>query len=157
MMPQTQQTQANTTSLYEQDYYLWVETTLKQLIEQKFEAVDWKNLIEEVADLSRREKRKLENLLTRLFEHLLKLSYWHSERVYNDGHWKAEIRNFRKQIKRELKASPSLKVYLVDIFQECYQDAREIVADLAKLPLETFPVQSIATIEQVLDENWLPE
>jgi hypothetical protein len=157
MMPQTQQTQANTTSLYKQDYHLWVETTLKQLIEQNFEAVDWKNLIEEVADLSRREKRKLENLLTRLFEHLLKLSYWHSERADNDGHWKAEIRNFRKQIKRELKASPSLKVYLIEIFQECYQDEREIVADLAKLPLETFPVQPIATFEQVLDENWLPE
>lgn len=143
-------------ALYETDYNQWVEITLKQLQEQNFEAVDWENLIEEVADLSRREKRKLENLLNRLLEHLLKLGYWVVERDNNDGHWRSEIRNFRKQIKRELKASPSLKPYLLEIFDECYQDAREIVADRSKLPIETFPIQAIASVEKCLDETWFP-
>ena len=142
--------------LYQQDYNQWVELTVKQLQEEKFAGVDWENLIEEVADLSRRERSKLKSLLTRLWEHLLKLGYWESEREYNQGHWKGEIRNFRKQIKDVLKNSPSLKPYLLDIFAECYQDAREIIADRSQLPLENFPLKPIGTIEQILDENWLP-
>ena len=141
--------------LYEQDYNQWVELTVKQLQEEKFAGVDWENLIEEVADLSRRERSKLKSLLTRLWEHLLKLGYWESEREYNQGHWKGEIRNFRKQIKDVLKTSPSLKPYFLDIFEECYQDAREIIADRSQLPLNNFPLKPIGTVEQILNENWL--
>jgi hypothetical protein len=79
------------------------------------------NLIEEVATLGRSEKHVLESLLVRLFEHLLKLSYWESERDYNGKHWKAEIRIFRQKLRRQLKDSPSLKPYLVSIFEDCYQ------------------------------------
>lgn len=152
----TTKIQTKINNLYETDYNQWIEETIKKLQERDFETVDWENLIEEVADLSRRQKRKLENLLTRLLEHLLKLGYWKSERQYNDGHWKAEIRSFRKQINREIKASPSLKLYLREIFEECYQDAREIFSDLSKLSLEILPIQPIATVEEVLDENWFP-
>jgi DNA repair ATPase RecN len=143
-------------TLYEQDYNLWVIETVKQLENKDYEAVDWKNLLEEIADLSRREKRKLETLLTRLFEHLLKLQYWQAEMENNQGHWEAEILNFRKQIKKELKASPSLKQHLFNVWDECYQDGRDIAAARSRLPLDTFPTQPIASLEELLDENWLP-
>jgi hypothetical protein len=106
--------------------------------------------------LSRRDKRKLESLLRKLFEHLLKLKYWESQLSRNQGHWKGEIRTFRKQINNELKTSPSLKRYLIEILDECYQDAREIVSDKSQLSINTFPETLIGTMEQVLDENWLP-
>ncbi len=143
-------------TLYDTDYNLWVLETVKQLQKREFNALDLDNLIEEVADLSRRDKRKLESLLTRLIEHLLKLKYWQSEREQNFGHWQGEVRTFRKQIKKELKASPSLKGYCQEIFEECYQDAREIVSDRSQLPLSTFPKKAIANFDQVLDENWFP-
>jgi len=143
-------------SLYETDYNLWVLETVKQLENKEFNTVDWENLLEELSDLSRREKRKLKNLLRRLFEHLLKLNYWQAEIEANRGHWEAEIANFRKQIKDQLADSPSLKPYLEEIFAECYQDGREIAAARSRLPLNTFPEQPIATLEKVLDENWLP-
>ncbi len=149
--------QPSTNSLYETDYHLWVLETVKQLENQQFNQVDWEHLIDEVLDLSRRQKRKLESLLTRLLEHLLKLKYWESEKVNNQNHWKREIRNFRKQIKKELRDSPSLKTYLSDQFLELYQDARELVADASGLSLQTFPEQPIADLEQVLDETWLPQ
>jgi Domain of unknown function DUF29 len=143
-------------SLYDTDYNLWVIDTVKKLENKDFISLDLENLIEEVSDLSRRDKHKLKNLLRRLFEHLLKLKYWESELEYNKGHWKGEIRNFRKQIKEQLKVSPSLKNYLREIFDECYQDSREIISDKSQLPLHTFPSKAIASVEQVLDENWLP-
>ena len=158
-------------NLYDTDYNLWLEETVKQLQAQDFNAIDWENLIEEIASLGRSEKRRIEILLIRLFEHLLKLAYWRAtprrrqaqgnargekERNYNQNHWKREIRNFRKQIKKELKASPSLKNYLLKVFEDCYQDSRELVADVSELPLDNFPPSPIGHIEQILDENWLP-
>ncbi len=160
-----------TKNLYDTDYNLWVIETVKQLQNRDFESIDWENLIEEVADLSRREKKKLKNLLIKLFEHLLKLTYWRVtprrrqaqgnarddvEKEYNKGHWSAEILNFRQQINDELKDSPSLKPYLTDIFIECYQKGRAIASKRSQLPLNSFPSSPIGNVEQILDENWLP-
>ncbi len=146
----------NQTNLYDTDHHLWVLDTVKKLENRDLDSLDWENLIEEVLGLSRSDKRKLESLLMRLIEHLLKLGYWESEKERNKGHWQGEIRNFRKQIKKELKASPSLKGYLQEIFEESYQDSREIVSDKSQLPLNSFPESPIASLEEILDENWLP-
>ena len=150
------QLQTTAKKLYDTDYNLWVMETVDQLKNKNFDAIDLENLIEEVSDLSRRDKRKLESLLRRLFEHLLKLKYWESQITRNQGHWKGEIRTFRKQINNELKTSPSLNRHLLEIFDKCYQDAREIVSDKSQLSINTFPEALIGTMEQVLDENWLP-
>lgn len=143
-------------SLYETDYNLWVLDMVEKLKKQEFSGLDLANLIEEVEDLSRRDKKKLKSLLRLLFEHLLKLTYWQSEIARNEGHWRGEIRNFRKQIKDELQDSPSLKNYVNEVLNECYQDSREIVGDKTKLPLSSFPEHPIANLEQILDEDWLP-
>lgn len=142
--------------LYDTDYHLWVMETVKHLENKDFDAIDLENLIEEVWDLSRREKKRLKSLLRNLLEHLLKLKYWEFEIIQNQGHWKGEIRTFRKQIKDELENSPSLKRYLLEILDECYQDAREIVSDKSQLPIKTFPEALIGTMEQILNENWFP-
>ena len=153
MVVESQQRQKK---LYETDYYLWVVETVKQLQNQELEAVDWDNLIEEISDLARRDKRKLKSLLRNLWEHLLKLKYWENEVPRNRSHWRGEIRNFRKQIRDELEDSPSLNNYLYEVSAQCYKDAREIVSDKSQLPLDRFPCEPIAPLEQVLDENWLP-
>ena len=146
-----------TKTLYDTDYNLWVLETVKQLEKREFNALDLENLIEEVSDLSRRDKNKLKSLLRNLCEHLLKLAYWQAEFSRNQSHWKGEIVNFRKQIQDQLENSPSLKPYLRQIFEKCYQDGREIASTRSDLPLSTFPEKAIASLEQVLDENWFPD
>ena len=146
---------STTKTLYESDYSLWVLETVKQLQNRDFEALDLDNLIEEVLDLSRRDKQKVKSLLKRLFEHLLKLKYWKSELVRNQAHWKSEVLNFRQQIRDELRDSPSLKPYLRQIFDECYQDARQLVSITSNLPLSIFPEIAIGDFDQVLDKDWL--
>ncbi|MBE9176004.1 DUF29 domain-containing protein [Synechocystis salina LEGE 06155] len=143
-------------SLYETDYNLWILETVKKMQCRDVEGLDWENLIDEVLSLSKNDKRKLESLLMRLIEHLLKLGYCETEKERNRNHWKGEIINFRKQIKRLLRDSPSLNPYLGSVFKECYQDARDIVSQISDLPFSTFPEQPIATLEQILDEDWLP-
>ncbi|PNW31517.1 UNVERIFIED_CONTAM: hypothetical protein BEN50_19790, partial [Euhalothece sp. KZN 001] len=122
-------------------------------------------LIDELLDLSKREKRKIESLLIKLFEHLLLLQYWKLERERNRGHWEREIMNFRLQILRQLEDSPSLKNHLQDKFQQCYQDGCKLASKHSQLPRDTFPESAIALcncpkdiapLDQILDEDWLP-
>ncbi|MBD2289517.1 DUF29 domain-containing protein [Microcystis wesenbergii FACHB-1317] len=144
-------------NLYDSDYQLWLENTINQLRRGDFQAVDWQNLLEELADLGKSERRAVESLLTRLLEHLLKLTYWQSQRDYNQAAWKKEIRNFRIQIKKILKDSPSLKSYLKEILQECYLDARNLLIDETELDASIFPLEVLASLEEILDQNWLPD
>ena len=94
-------------NLYDRDYQLWLEKTINQLRQGDFQAVDWQNVLEELADLGKSERRVLKSLLTRLLEDLLKLTYWQSQRDYNQAGWKKEIRNFRLQIADLLKIVPA--------------------------------------------------
>jgi hypothetical protein len=148
-------TQPKTQTLYDQDYYLWIKTTINQLRTGQFSAVDLENLLEELETMGRNQKRTIKSLLIKLLLHLLKLKYWEQEREQNQGHWKGEIRTFRIQIKDEIKDSPSLKPYILEIFDECYQDARLEASDRSQLPLDIFPVIPIGSLEQILDD-WLP-
>ncbi|MBN3899519.1 MAG: DUF29 domain-containing protein [Nostoc sp. NOS(2021)] len=149
--------QPTTQTLYDQDYYLWLKTTINQLRARQFLSVDLDNLLEELETMGRREKRTIESLLIKLLEHLLKLKCWDEEREPNEGHWKGEIRTFRRGIKKALKDSPSLKPYILEIFDECYQDARAEASDRSQLPIDIFPSIPIGSLEQILDENWFPE
>jgi hypothetical protein len=148
--------QPTTQTLYDQDYYLWLRTTINQLRTGQFSAVDLDNLLEELETMGRSQKRTIKSLLIRLLEHLLKLKCWDNERERNQGHWQGEIRTFRRQIKDELADSPSLKPYILEIFDECYQEARKEAADRSQLSLDIFPLIPIASLEQILDENWFP-
>ena len=150
------QREPRTQTLYNQDYYLWLRTTINQLRASQFSSVDLDNLLEELESMGRSQKRTVKSLLIRLFEHLLKLTYWDVERERNEGHWKGEIRTLRREIKDELKDSPSLKPYILEIFDECYQDARKEASDRSQLPIDTFPVVILGSLEQILDENWFP-
>jgi len=153
MLTESQQKQKK---LYETDYHLWVLETVKQLQNGDLEAIDWDNLIDEVLDLSKREKRQIESLLIKLFEHLLIWQFWQSERNANRGHWEREITNLRLQILRQLEDSPSLKNRLENRFKQCYQDGRKLASKHSQLPRNTFPEKPIASLDQVLDENWFP-
>ncbi len=143
-------------SEYANDFYQWLETTRQQIQNQQFSIVDWHHVLEELEALGNEQKNQLESRLIVLFEHLLKLAYWFQERDYNQRGWKGAIIEQRKQIKRVLKKNPSLKPYFLEIFEECYQDARDITIVKTGLSDDIFPINPILTPEQALDENWLP-
>jgi hypothetical protein len=147
---------SSTEKLYDQDYQLWLETTLEQLRNSEYSQVDWENLLEEIEGMTRSDKRALKSLLTRLFEHFLKLAYWETEREYNQAVWEGEIQNFRVQIKDLLEDSPSLKPYLIEIIDKSYKNAVKITYKKTRLPSNTFTDAPIANVEQILDEDWLP-
>jgi Domain of unknown function DUF29 len=62
-------------TLYNQDYYLWLEMTVKQLRSQQLQDLYLENLVEEIAARGRSEKRELKSRLVALLTHLLKWKY----------------------------------------------------------------------------------
>ncbi len=68
------------TSLYDKDYNAWIESTIDQLKTLQFSDIDWANLIEELEDMGRREKRAVYSNLKILLLHLLKYRYQPEQR-----------------------------------------------------------------------------
>jgi len=66
--------------LYDKDFALWIQQTVRSLQIRDFQHLDLINLIEEVEGLGKSDKRGICNFLRRLCEHLLKIQYWESER-----------------------------------------------------------------------------
>ena len=141
-------------TLYEQDYYLWLEQTSNQLDEARWNEIDIRNLVEEIKDMGRSERRSLESNLTIVLLHLLKYKY---QPTHRSNSWLSSIIEHRIRIKKQLKDSPSLKPYLEQIFEECYGEAVLRVAVETGLSLSTFPNQSPFTVEETLDIEYLPE
>jgi hypothetical protein len=112
-------------SSYEQDYLLWTEETVDRLRSKKFDSLDLENLIEEVLDLGRSQKRELKSRLGELLEHLLKRIYVTMSDCYRG--WVESIIKQRKALKDLLADSPSLKPYFMEVFDSSYQYALDIV------------------------------
>ena len=144
--------QSNLKELYEIDDYLWVERTIDLLKKKKFNELDLENLIEELEDLGRERKNKVESLLRQIIIHLLLLEYWSQEYQDNAAHWQAEITEFRFQINGIL--TKNLQNYLASKIELIYQNSVKYTK--RKTNLNSFPKKCPYTLEQLLDEDWFP-
>jgi len=140
--------------LYETDYLKWIETTIAQLKQQNYGAIDWENLIDEIEDMARSERRELESNLVVLLTHLLK---WQFQPECRSNRWRASIVEHRRRIRDLLKDSPSLKPYLEEVFTECYEDAIELASIETELPAATFPPDCPYSTAEVLEAGFLAE
>jgi len=140
-------------TLYDRDYYLWLATTSKLLRQGNLQGLDITNLAEEIEDMGRSEKRAIESNLRVLLMHLLKYKYQPGKR---SSSWKSTIREHRKRLQKAFRDSPSLRRYVEDVFDESYQDARELAADETEMEIDRFPETSPFSLEKTLDPNYLP-
>jgi len=143
----------NLKELYEVDDSLWLEKTVELLREKKYDQLDLDNLIEELDDLGRERKNKVESLLRQVIIHLLLLQYWRSQYEWNAYHWEAEITEFRTQLKISL--TTNLRNYLNQKLDQIYQDALKY--SQRKTRLDNLPQQCPYSLEQLLDQDWFPE
>lgn len=140
--------------LYEQDLYLWAETTAHLLREKRFSEIELDALIEELDDMGRSQKRGLDSQLERVIMHLLK---WQFQPEMRSTSWRLSIFEGRKSIKKAIEYSPSLKRLVPDLVLSCYPDAKESAIIETGLPEWVFPEQNPFTVDQILDSRFLPE
>ncbi|MEH2203889.1 MAG: DUF29 domain-containing protein [Nostoc sp.] len=139
-------------TLYESNYLQWLEETIKCLRARQLAEVDYENLIEELEDLAKNEKRRVKSLLEQIIRHLLLYQYWDLEKPKNANHWAAEIISFRNQLNEDL--SVNLRNHLEENLSIIYSNALDYVK--AKTNLTNSPKLCAYTLEKILDKNWLP-
>jgi len=141
-------------TLYDQDFYMWLQDTANLLRIGALEKLDIPNLIEEIESMGRSEKNALKSNLIVVLLHLLKYAYQPERR---SDSWTNSITEHRIRIEVELESSPSLKPYLEEVYSSCYSKARRLATSETGLPISTFPIESAWSISDVLDPSFLPD
>ena len=145
----------STTAIYETDFHAWALQNARLLRDGRLTELDAEHIAEELEGMSASERRELLNRLQVLLLHLLKYQYQPERRGKS---WLLTISHQRTAIERLLDESPSLARLLdagtvMKVYGKAVRDA-VIETDLER---HIFPVACPYGLEQVLDEDWLPE
>jgi len=137
-------------TLYEQDYALWSEQMADLISSKRFEELDIENLVEEVRDLSKRERDRLLSGIRLILHHLLKWDYQVSLRSRS---WLGTIQRERINIADYLADSPSLRKYVTDEYLwVIYKKARlDAIAETGLEMPDTCPYSLNDVINRVLN------
>ena len=141
------------TSLYDQDLSAWAAHNAQLLRKGQFNDLDIEHLIEELDDMGKSEKRGIYSHQKVLLMHLLK---WQLQPAKQTSSWRYTIRNARRELKYLIDDNPSLKNFPQIKLQSAYKDAVIMAAGETGLDEQEFPSICPYTVEQLLDEEWLP-
>lgn len=139
--------------LYERDFFEWTRDQAERLRRSSAGELDRAHLAEEIEDLGNRDRREVLSHATLIVQHLLKAQY---QPVRETRSWASTIRVQRRDLRRVLKQSPSLRQKLEDGFAEVWSDARIDASDETGLLLETFPETPSFSLDQALDDEFVP-
>lgn len=132
--------------LYERDETAWLETMSEMIRHGRLEDLDYRNLAEYLADMSRRDRREVESRLTVLLTHMLKWSYQPDHR---SASWKATIIAQRQEL-AGLVNRGVLRNHALAVLADTYRNAIERAAAETGLPDEAFPVACPHELDQLL-------
>jgi Domain of unknown function DUF29 len=141
-------------SLYERDFYLWLEQQATLLRDGRLGELDIANLREEIESMGRKDKKAIQSNLVVVLTHLLKYQFQPDQL---SSSWRGSILEHRRRLRYDFKDSPSLRGHASEVFTQAYEDAREQASAESGLPLRQFPKASPYTLEQVLDPKFLPD
>jgi hypothetical protein len=142
--------------LYEEDFPLWAERQAALLRARRFDELDLDNLIEEVEDLSRRERDTVESHVETIVEHLLKLELSNATRPRRG--WLVTVDKQRARLARKL--TTTLRNHLEAELPALYAGLQRPVArqlEKDRLPADALPAACPYPLEQILDPDWYPE
>lgn len=139
---------------YEKDFYGWAKENAELLRQKKFEEIDVEHLAEEIESMGESEKHQLESRFEILMAHLLK---WHYQPEARSNSWQGTIKEQRYRISRLIEKNPSLKTKQQVIFDEAYKGAVYIASSEMRVNELQLPEVCPFSLEQCLDESFLPE
>jgi hypothetical protein len=138
---------------YEDDLFAWTQEQAALLRAHAADGIDWENLAEEIESMGGRDRRNLESRLTVILSHLLK---WQAQPALRGASWRKALRTQRREIRKLLKQSPSLRREVPGMIREAYADAIKDAIDETGLRADIFPTACPYMPEDVLDEDHLP-
>ena len=118
------QQDGQTNGLYERDFYSWSMQQADALKRRDFNAVDWENVIEEIADLGKAQQHNWEAFCARVIEHMLKIDYYREAPEKVLEHWLQEILDFRQEMAELIDKNPGLKGQYAEMFAAAWKRGR---------------------------------
>jgi hypothetical protein len=143
-----------TTALYNTDFAQWAVTQADHLRNEEYAELDLPNLIEEIEAMAKRDRRDVESRLETILEHALKLRC--EPEADAVAGWANTIFTQRNDLLRVLDDNMSLRANIDGFIEKAYRLARKAAARVTRCKIEEFPVDCPWTVEEILDEDWLP-
>ena len=140
-------------SLYETDFHAWTLEQARLLRAGEVHRADLANIAEEIETLGRSERAALRSSYRLVALHLLELIF-QKERA--SRRWLGTIARERSNAASLLEDNPSLKPQRAGLFAKAYADARKEASAETGLPLRGLPAEPPFTLENLLDETYLP-
>jgi hypothetical protein len=148
--------------LYEEDFQVWIDTTIQNLKKREFESLDIENLIEELTNFGKSEKNTLKSNLMILLAHLLKLKVQFDAPDTMKMSWYNSVIEHRQRVLNNLQDTPSLKNFLPEAIEQAYPQSRKLAIKEGKLaafgvriPDESeYPHTCPFSLEQILNEDF---
>jgi len=148
--------------LYEQDFQIWIDSTIQHLRNGQFESLDIEHLIEELNSLGKSEQNALKSNLMILLAHLLKVKVQFDAPDTMKMSWYNSIIEHRQRVLSSLEDTPSLKSFLVQAIEKAYPQACKLAIKESKfaalgvrIPDDSeYPNICPFSLEQILDENF---
>jgi Domain of unknown function DUF29 len=138
---------------YDQDFYEWTQQMAAAVRDGNWSALDVENLVEEIENLGKRDRRALKSRLEVLLMHLLKWQFQPDQRT---GSWRGTLLEQRLRIQDLLADSPSLRHYLIELLEECHGNAVLLAAAETGLAIAIFPTECPYSLGQILDLDYFP-
>jgi Domain of unknown function DUF29 len=141
-------------ALYKEDFSIWACRNAQLLREGRAAEADLPHIAEEIEDLGQERQHALASQIRRLLSHLLKYQFQPSERSRS---WRGSIVSARVEIEWLLEHSPSLKAEIRSLTQSEYARAVRQASAETGLPKQSFPGNCPYTLQQIMDEEFLPD
>ena len=138
---------------YDHDFHAWAIEQALLLREGRVAEADLAHIAEEIESMGRSQKTELVNRLAVLLAHLLK---WQAQPNRRGRSWQLTIREQRLRLGEHLQDNPSLKAGTADALASGYRRALLRAQRDTGLPEEAFPGSCPWTLDQVLDDGFLP-
>ena len=139
--------------LYDSDFLEWTQHTAELMRKRRFAELDIEHAAEEIEDMGKRDVRELCSRMEVVIAHLLK---WKHQPARRSKSWRATVRAQRANILKLLRQSPSLRQRLLAEMREIYQVSMKLAADETGLKRDRFPAACPFSIDEILDEDFLP-
>lgn len=142
-----------TAELYDLDFAEWTRQSAELLRSGRASEADLLHIAEEIEDMGKRERGSLHSRFARLIEHLLKWQYQPERR---GASWERTMILQRRGIRRLLDENLSFRQGLPDVVAAAYDDAVVLASVVTRRPRNGFPAACPYTLDQLLNEEFLP-